>query len=76
VVLKMIKPFAGEAIALRWAVSILGGKKPLLVLLTSNWADAAGVVVPIPTFCPLAVPINTKSNENEINFLITEALLD
>jgi len=27
----------------------LGGKKPLVVLLTSSCAEAAGVAVPIPT---------------------------
>ena len=36
-------------------VVILGGKKPLVVLLTSSCADAAGVVVPIPTFCAILV---------------------
>jgi hypothetical protein len=50
VVLNITKPVAGVTIKLRSAVVILGGKKPLLVLFRSNTADAAGVVVPIPTF--------------------------
>ena len=36
--------------ALRCASVIRGGKKPLVVELTSNCADAFGVVVPIPVW--------------------------
>jgi hypothetical protein len=43
-------PDAGEAIAFFCAYVILGGKKPLVVLVTSSSAEAAGVVVPIPTW--------------------------
>jgi hypothetical protein len=43
--------------ASRSAVVSRGGRKPLLVLATSSWAEAAGVAVPMPpapvvtTFC-------------------------
>jgi hypothetical protein len=37
-----------------------GGNNPLLVALTSNFAEASGVVVPIPVW---AFPLrNTKNN--------------
>ena len=36
-------------------VVILGGKNPLFVDVTSNFAEASGVVVPIPTFWEKAV---------------------
>jgi hypothetical protein len=49
-VLNITKPVAGVTIKLRSAVVIRGGKKPLVVLFRSNTADAAGVVVPMPTF--------------------------
>jgi hypothetical protein len=38
-----------------------GGKNPLVVELTSSCADAAGVVVPIPTRCAPAMLINNKA---------------
>ena len=37
-----------------------GGKKPLLVALTSNFAEASGVVVPIPV---CASPIKERHNK-------------
>jgi hypothetical protein len=37
------------AMAFIWAVVTLGISTPLVVLLTSNCADAAGVAVPMPT---------------------------
>ena len=43
--------------AARCAAVILGSNKPLVVLVKSNCAEAAGVVVPIPTFWPLPVII-------------------
>ena len=47
--LKTTNPVAGNTIASRCAVVKRGGKKPLVVLFTSNLADASGfVVVPIP----------------------------
>jgi hypothetical protein len=65
VVLNITKPVAGVTIKLRSAVVILGGKKPLVVLLTSNCADAAGVSVPIPTFW--AILVKVKNNKTEID---------
>jgi hypothetical protein len=49
VVLIIIKPATGVAMALRSAVVILGGKNPCVVDLTSSFADASGVLVPMPT---------------------------
>ena len=43
VVLKMVRPAAGLAMASRWTVVIRGGSRPLVVLLTSRTAEAAGV---------------------------------
>jgi hypothetical protein len=63
VVLKIIRPATGLAMAFLSLVVILGGKKPLVVLLTSNCADAAGVVVPIPTFWAILVIVMTKQNK-------------
>jgi hypothetical protein len=37
-----------------------GGKNPLLEALTSNFAEASGVVVPIPVW---AFPINEKNDK-------------
>ena len=45
----VIKPEAGEEIASRCIVVILGGKKPCVVLDTSTFALASGVAVPKPT---------------------------
>ena len=45
-----ISPVAGLAMASLWACVIRGGNKPLVVLVTSNSAEAWGVVVPIPTW--------------------------
>ena len=44
-------------------VVILGGKKPLVVLLTSSCADAAGEVVPIPKFCAMLAIVSAKKNK-------------
>jgi hypothetical protein len=71
VVLNITKPVAGVTIKLRSAVVILGGKKPLVVLLTSSCADAAGVVVPIPTLCAmLAIVMAKKTNMANALFMI------
>ena len=45
-----VNPVAGLEIASLCVVVIRGGKKPFVVLLISNAADATGVVVPMPTF--------------------------
>jgi hypothetical protein len=65
VVLKIIKPAAGLTMASRCVVVIRGGNSPFVVLLTSNCADAAGVVVPIPTFWAILVIV--KNNKTEID---------
>jgi hypothetical protein len=46
-------------IALFCELDILGGKKPLLVENTSNFAEASGVVVPIPV-CALTDIVKQK----------------
>jgi hypothetical protein len=52
-------------------VVILGGKKPFVVLLTSSCADAAGVLVPIPTFCAkLAIVMAKKTKSGNAFFMI------
>jgi hypothetical protein len=50
-VLYTTRPVAGEVIVATSVVpnkAIRGGKNPLLVALTSSFAEACGVVVPIP----------------------------
>jgi len=46
----MVSPVAGLLMALRCVVVKRGGKKPLVVLVTSNSAEALGEVVPMPTW--------------------------
>jgi hypothetical protein len=74
VVLKIIKPVAGLAMASRCAVVIRGGKKPLVVLFRSNTADPAGVVVPIPTFWAILVIVMAKQNKIANSFFMTVCL--
>ena len=49
----MVRPMAGEVIAVRCAVVIRGGRNPFVVEATSKRADAAGVEAPMPTCPPL-----------------------
>lgn len=56
-----------------WAKVILGGKNPLVVLLTSNCADDAGVLVPIPT-CAWTLELKIAITTNRIPFFILKAL--
>lgn len=58
----MTNPSAGEEIASRWAVVILGGRKPLFVDFTSSMAELSGGLLSelIPT-CAMA-PDPVKSN--------------
>jgi hypothetical protein len=63
VVLKMTKPVAGVVMAFLSVVVILGGNNPFEVLLKSNRADAAGEVVPIPTFCAILVIVMAKKTK-------------
>jgi hypothetical protein len=59
------KPVAGEVTGLAAFVAvkaILGGKNPLSVANTSNFAEAFGVVVPIPVW---AFPL--RKNKNNIS---------
>ena len=56
--------------ALRCASVIRGGKKPLVVELTSNCADAFGVVVPIPVWANNDVEIKREKIVVERNFII------
>jgi len=49
VILKMISPVAGEPIASHFVAVMRGGRKPRVVLDSSNSADAFGSEVPIPT---------------------------
>jgi hypothetical protein len=44
----------------------LGGKKPLVVLDTSNLADPSGVVVPIPTWAKVTIEKNNKDAKKKI----------
>ncbi len=53
----------GASMTMRCAAVILGGKNPLVVLLTSNWADAAGVVVPMPTPCAMPPMVQAKKTK-------------
>jgi hypothetical protein len=52
------------------ALVIRGGRNPLLEEEISNAAEGCGVVVPIPTFCPLEEK-TIRNNTNEVmTFLI------
>jgi hypothetical protein len=83
VVLIIIKPAAGVAMALRSAVVILGGKNPCVVEDTSSFADGAGVAIPIPTCAKIEkdetintaksrilVAIDTRADDTEVETLI------
>jgi hypothetical protein len=60
VVLKMIRPVAGLAMASRSVVVKRGGNNPLVVLLTSSCAEAAGLFVPIPTCACISTVVSKK----------------
>jgi len=63
-VLKTISPFAGLVMGLAELVAVnakRGGKNPLLVALTSNFAEASGVVVPIPVWACNAIELIQQS---------------
>jgi hypothetical protein len=49
---------------------ILGGKNPLVVENTSSFADALGVVVPIPVCASAKEAINNAFNRKNIFFMI------
>jgi hypothetical protein len=55
-----ISPAAGVAIVFLCACVIRGGKNPLLVDVTSNTAEAFGLVVPIPTCALLVTAVSKK----------------
>jgi hypothetical protein len=48
-----------------------GGKKPLFVELTSNFADASGVAVPIPVCAFKKLNVKTEKNMTIIFFILT-----
>jgi hypothetical protein len=76
VVLKITRPVAGEEIALRCVVVILGGKNPFVVELTSNCADALGELVPTPT-CAWVKASTTKRNKPvKIDFFVLIIYID
>jgi hypothetical protein len=55
---------------LRCAKVIRGGKKPLLVEVTSSFAEALGVAVPMPTFCAFAARFKkSKARSKYLNFI-------
>jgi hypothetical protein len=70
VILKMIKPVAGEDIASRWTVVILGGNNPLVVLLISSCAEAAGIFVPIPTCACISKVVSKKRQVEKIDLRV------
>jgi hypothetical protein len=69
-----IKPAAGVAIAFLCVAVIRGGSKPLVVEVTSNAADACGVIVPIPTWANV-VKLVAITATNNVNFLIVFNLI-
>jgi hypothetical protein len=60
--------------ASRCASVIRGGKKPLVVLVTSNAAEATGVVVPMPTWAKRPDDARTIA-KNKIRFFINNLSL-
>jgi hypothetical protein len=69
VVLKIVNPVAGEAIAFLSAVVIRGGKKPFVVDSICKAEDASGLVVPIPTWA-VSVKLAIIHTILTINFFI------
>jgi hypothetical protein len=67
-----INPSAGFAIAFISSEVIRGGKKPLVVLVTSSAEEGAGVVVPIPTWArpTKLVAIKAKLSINFFTFFV------
>ena len=70
----MVSPVAGETIASRCAVVIRGGKKPLVIELASNTAEASGVAVPIPTCAYKHICSKTKMGNKKIGFFMVRLL--
>jgi hypothetical protein len=66
----MSKPGAGEGIASRCTVVILGNNKPLFVELISSLAEGEGVAVPIPTPCEKAIILNAQIARVNDSFFI------
>jgi hypothetical protein len=52
----------------------LGGKNPLVVLVTSNLADASGLFVPIPTCAFIVSPVKNKDNSRSSFVFISNDL--
>jgi len=71
VVLNIVSPVAGDAIAFLSEVVILGIKNPLVVLLTSSIALASGVapVEFIPTFWENNF-VSTANDKNSVRALV------
>ena len=71
-VLKIINPFVGNAIASLWDEFIRGINNPPVVLVISKAALGCGVVVPIPTGCDCTdVERNTNKMANAIKAIIS-----
>ena len=69
-VLKIINPFVGNAIASLWDEFIRGINNPPVVLVISKAALGCGVVVPIPTGCDCTdVERNTNKMANAITLI-------
>ena len=62
-----ISPAAAETMAFLWVCVILGGSIPLVELVTSNSAEASGVVVPIPTWEKMVL---LKATVNALRIMI------
>ena len=69
------RPVAGLTMASRWVAVIRGGKKPWFAELTSKRADAAGLIVPMPTLCPCVILMNNRDAMAKNNFLIIVQLM-
>jgi hypothetical protein len=74
VVLKMLKPLAGLAIASRSAVVIRGNNIPWLLLTASRAALALGLLVPIPTCAMLASEQNIATRVSVKLLIIVSTL--
>jgi hypothetical protein len=61
VVLYICNPVAGLAMESLCTVVILGIKKPLVVEVTSNFAEAFGVVVPMPIWAWVIIVNNNNT---------------
>lgn len=71
----MVSPSAGFKIASLSVLVRRGGKKPLLVLYTSNIAEGLGVSVPMPIWAYMLLKLSVANSSNIVFFMFYIFLL-